>query len=141
MPAVVLWRRDVAGLHVLAMTHPAANGERFIAVSGNCMSMVEIAKILRVRLGAAASKVPRFQMPDWIVRLAAKRNPEMQQLLPLLGSIRNATSEKARRLLGWSPRSGEEAVVASAESLVRFNAEALNDDVRIQNDGLVHWQR
>jgi len=42
------------------------------------------------------------------------------QLLPLLGTIRNATAEKARRVLGWSPRSNEEAVVASAESLIRF---------------------
>jgi len=32
----------------------------------------------------------------------------------------NATSEKARRLLGWNPRSAEEAIVATAESLVRL---------------------
>jgi hypothetical protein len=57
---------------------------------------------------------------DWLVRLAAKRDPAMQQLLPLLGNVRNATSEKAKRVLGWSPRSNEEAVVATAESLMRF---------------------
>jgi len=51
---------------------------------------------------------------------AAKRDPSMQQLLPLLGTIRNATSEKAKRMIGWSPRSNEEAVVATAESLMRF---------------------
>jgi hypothetical protein len=55
-----------------------------------------------------------------VVRLAAKRDPSVQQLLPLLGQIRNATSEKAMRLLGWSPRSNEEAVVGTAESLLRF---------------------
>ena len=44
----------------------------------------------------------------------------MQQLLPLLGTIRNATSDKAKRVLGWSPRSNEEAVVATAESLMKF---------------------
>ncbi|HME05554.1 MAG TPA: hypothetical protein VKG25_00835 [Bryobacteraceae bacterium] len=46
-------------------------------------------------------RVPRLQLPDWLVRLAAKR-------------------DKARRMLGWSPRSNEDAVVATAESLMRF---------------------
>jgi dihydroflavonol-4-reductase len=114
--------RDVADLHIRAMTHPAAKGERFIAVAGNAVSMFEIAKMLRARLGPKASRVPRFQMPDWAVRLAAKRDPALRQLLPLLGNIRNATSEKARRVLGWSPRPEEEVVIATAKSLLEFGA-------------------
>ena len=112
--------RDVADLHLRAMTHPAAKGERFIAVSGDAISMVDIARILRRRLGASARKVPRLQLPDWLVRLAAKRDASVRQVLPLLGVIRNATSEKARRVLGWSSRSNEDAVAATAESLLRF---------------------
>jgi nucleoside-diphosphate-sugar epimerase len=112
--------RDVADLHLRGMTHPSAKGERFIAVSGDSVSMVDIARMLRARLGASARRVPRLQLPDWMVRLAAKRDPSVQQLLPLLGKIRNATSDKARRVLGWSPRSNEEALVGAAESLIRF---------------------
>jgi nucleoside-diphosphate-sugar epimerase len=112
--------RDVADLHLRAMTHPSASGERFIAVSGDSLSMLDIARMLRARLGSSAGKVPRFQLPDWVVRLAAKRDPSVQQLLPLLGKIRNATSEKARRVLGWSPRPNEEAVIGTAESLIQF---------------------
>jgi dihydroflavonol-4-reductase len=112
--------RDVADLHLRAMTHPSAKGERFIAVSGDAISMVDIARMLRAHLGESARRVPRFQLPDWMVRLAARRDPAVRQLLPLLGKIRNATSEKARRILGWSPRSNEEAIVATAKSLVQF---------------------
>jgi dihydroflavonol-4-reductase len=112
--------RDVADLHLRAMAHPSAKGERFIAVSGDSISMVDMARMLRARLGTSARRVPRFQLPDWTVRLAARRDPSVRQLLPLLGKIRNATSEKARRVLGWSPRSNEEALVATAESLIRF---------------------
>jgi dihydroflavonol-4-reductase len=112
--------RDVAELHLRAMTHPSANGERFIAVSGDSISIVDIARMLRARLSGAGKRVPRFQLPDWTVRLAARRDPSVRQLLPLLGKIRNATSEKARRVLGWSPRSNEEAIVATAESLIRL---------------------
>lgn len=112
--------RDVADLHLRAMTHTSAKGERFIAVSGDALSMADIATMLRSRLGAAAKRVPRFELPDFLVRLAAKRDKSLQQLLPLLGKIRNATSAKAQRVLGWSPRSNEEAIVATAESLLRF---------------------
>jgi dihydroflavonol-4-reductase len=44
----------------------------------------------------------------------------MQQLLPLLGKVRNATSEKAQRVLQWTPRPREEAVAATASSMVQL---------------------
>jgi dihydroflavonol-4-reductase len=112
--------RDVADLQLRAMASPAANGERFIAVMGECMSMLDIAHVLRARLGAAAGKVPTRQLPNWLVRLAARFDPAMRQLLPLLGKVRNATSEKAERVLGWRPRPREDALVATAQSLIAF---------------------
>ncbi len=71
--------RDVADLHIRAMTNPAANGERFIAVAGDTMSLLDIAKVLRTHLGASASKVPTRQLPNWLVRLAALRNRGVRQ--------------------------------------------------------------
>jgi dihydroflavonol-4-reductase len=110
--------RDVADLHLLAMTHPAAKGERFLAVEGDFMSIREIALTLKQRLGAAAGRVPTRQLPDWLVRLAAMFDPAAKQLLPELGKRKNGTNAKARTVLGWKPRSREEALVATAESLI-----------------------
>jgi nucleoside-diphosphate-sugar epimerase len=112
--------RDVADLHLRAMTDPAAKGERFLAVAGDFMSVHQIAGVLRARMGAAARKVPALQLPSWLVRLAALRDPAIAQIVPELGKKKNATNAKARRLLGWTPRSNEEAIVATAESLVRL---------------------
>jgi nucleoside-diphosphate-sugar epimerase len=103
------------------MTHPAAAGERFLAVAGDFLSMREIAVVLRSHLGSAAAKVPTRQLPDWLVRLAAFRDPAVKQILPELGKHRNASSAKAQRVLGWRPRSADEAIVATAESLLRLN--------------------
>src|SRR6476646_6052320 len=111
--------RDVADLHLRAMTDAAAKGERFLAVSGDFMSILDIAKVLKARMGDAARRVPTRQIPDWLVRLAALRDPAVKQILPELGKRKNATSAKAQRLLGWTPRSSEDAIVATAESLVR----------------------
>jgi nucleoside-diphosphate-sugar epimerase len=112
--------RDVVDLHLRAMTNPAANGERFLAVAGDFMWMVEIAKILKTHLGEAAKRVPTRELPNWIVRLASLKDPAIKQILPELGKAKNATSEKARSMLSWAPRSNEECVVATAESLMRL---------------------
>ena len=112
--------RDVANLHIRAMTHPAAKGERFLAVAGDFMSIVDIAKVLKSHLGTAAKRVPTRQLPNWLVHLAALRDPAVKQILPELGKMKNATNAKARRVLGWTPRSNEEAIIATAESLLRL---------------------
>lgn len=111
--------RDVAELHLRAMTHPDAAGQRFLAVAGDFMALADIARTLKDRLGAAAGRVSARQLPDWLVRLAATVSPAMRQVLPELGKAKNASNAKARRLLGWSPRSSEEAIVAAAESLLQ----------------------
>jgi nucleoside-diphosphate-sugar epimerase len=110
--------RDVADLHIRAMTDPAAKGERFLAVAGEFLSMVEIARILKSELGAAARRVPARELPDWLVRLVAVFDPAVRLILPELGKRKSASNEKARRLLGWAPRSNEEALLATARSLI-----------------------
>ncbi|MHB1057164.1 MAG: SDR family oxidoreductase [Rhodanobacter sp.] len=110
--------RDVADLHIRAMTDPAAKGERFLAVAGDFLSIRDIAGILKKRMGATARRVPTRQLPNWLVRLAALGDPAVKQILPELGKPKNATGEKARRVLGWAPLSSEEAIVATAESLL-----------------------
>jgi len=112
--------RDVADLHLRAMSAPAAKGERFLAVAGECLSLLAIAKILREHMGIWGRRAPTRQLPNWLVRLVALGVPLARQILPELGKIKNASHDKATRLLGWNPRSNEEAILATAESLVRL---------------------
>ena len=112
--------RDVVDLHIRAMTLLAAKGERFLAVAGDFLWMREIARILKDRMGSAARRVPTRELPNWMVRLASLRDPAIKLILPELGKRKNATNEKARRMLGWTPRSSEEALTATGESLVRL---------------------
>ncbi len=112
--------RDVADLHIRAMTDPAARGERFLAVSGDFMTMLEMAKALKAGLGPAAAKVPTRELPDFMVRLVALFDPAAKQLLPELGKRKNGSNAKARRLLGWSPLSREESLVATARSMMEL---------------------
>ena len=112
--------RDVADLHLRAMTDPAAKGERFIATAGESIWLVEVARILKRAMGESADKVPTKELPNTLLRIAGLKDPAVKAIVPLLGLVMNTTNKKAVNLLGWSPRSTEEAIVATAESLIRL---------------------
>ncbi|GAB4018912.1 aldehyde reductase [Spirosoma migulaei] len=112
--------RDVADLHLKAMTLPQANGQRFIAVAGEGYSVLDIANVLRKNLGQKAAKVPTRELPNWLIKLLARFNPKLKAVIPYLGMVKRASSEKAITRLGWKPRSTEEAIVATATSLIKL---------------------
>jgi nucleoside-diphosphate-sugar epimerase len=112
--------RDTADLHLRAMTNPAAKGERFLAVAEDFVWLIEIARMLKQSLGARAAKVPSRELPDWMVRLVALADKEVAQIVPEIGLSKTASNAKAKRVLGWAPRSNKEAAIASAESLIRL---------------------
>jgi nucleoside-diphosphate-sugar epimerase len=110
--------RDVADLHVRAMTAPEAAGQRFIAMGEDFRWISEMGQWLRDALPARAKKIPKRDLPSPLVRLASVFDAPLRQLTPELGVRKRATNEKARHLLGWTPRSDRDAVVATAESLL-----------------------
>ncbi len=112
--------RDVAHLHIKAMTHPQAKGERFLAASGDSLAMIDIARILRRELGAAAKKAPKRQLPGALVRFLALWKPGLAASVGELGKRKHLNTSKARDVLGWRPRSAEEAIVATAKSLQKL---------------------
>lgn len=114
---VVVDVRDVAAAHVAAMTSPAAAGERFL-LGDRFMWFSEVAATLAREFPAYASKLPSRDIPAWMVHLIALINPPAKQLIPELNRERHISSEKARRVLGWQPRTSEEAVIAGARSLI-----------------------
>lgn len=110
--------RDVADLHIRAMTAPEAAGQRFIA-AGAYAWMGDLAALLRARLdAAAAAKVPTRKVPDLVVRLVGLFDKDLGSVAPGLGRKHDFTSAKAQNLLGWRPRSTEETVIDCARSLI-----------------------
>lgn len=101
--------RDLADLHIRAMTAEAAKGQRFIGVSGDVVTLLDIAKILKEKLGGLAAKVQTSEMED------ATSAP-----------VRRSTSAKAMRVLGWRPRGQEETIIDTARSLFRYGVVRLD---------------
>ncbi len=109
--------RDVADLHIRAMTDPGAAGQRFLAVNG-FLWMEEVGRILRERLGPAASKVPKRVAPNLMVRAMALFDPAIRTIVDDLGQSQAYSAEKAINDLGWSPRPMEDTITQCAQSLI-----------------------
>lgn len=111
--------RDVADLHMRALKAPNMAGERFIA-SGRFMKLREIADVLRAELGEQAHKVPTRNVPDWLVRVAARFNPLARAVVSELGSVRNQDASHAKAVLGWATRPVEQSIADTARCLIEL---------------------
>lgn len=118
--------RDVASLHLLAMTRPEANGQRFLATTGETLSMLEVADILRVAFPAFARKLPKHEIPTAALKLAAKADPMLKMVASVAGTYAETSNEKAVTLLGWHPRSAREAIIATAQSMIDLGIVSAN---------------
>lgn len=110
--------RDVASLHLLAMTAPQANGERFLATTGETLSMLDVANILRESLPAFASQLPTKTIPNAVVKLAAKARLDLRMVASLVGTYAGTSNHKAQTLLDWHPRPAAESIIATAQSMI-----------------------
>lgn len=109
--------RDIADLHIRAMTSPAAAGERFIG-AGPFFWMKDIAAVLKAQAPDISKKVPSNPIPNWLIRLSASFDPLVRDRLFELDKHRPISAEKARTLLGWSPRTNAQSILDTARSLV-----------------------
>ena len=60
------------------------------------------------------------ELPDLMLRLAAMFDPIVRGRLFELGKRRDASPEKAKAQLGWAPRPGDEAIMATARDMIRL---------------------
>jgi len=109
--------RDVADLHVRALTTPGIAGERFIA-NDRFLKLREIADVLRAQLGPQAHKVTTRNAPDWAVRIAALFVPVAKAVVGELGSVRHQSPAHAKEVLGWATRPAEQSIVDTARALL-----------------------
>lgn len=110
--------RDIAALHVLALETPGLANERFIG-AGPFLTALEVAAVLRARLGEKARKAPTRLMPDWLVNVLALFNPEVRGIRTEIGKVRHVDASRARERLGWTMRPVEDTIAECGESLIR----------------------
>jgi dihydroflavonol-4-reductase len=109
--------RDVAEMILQAMDTPIAAGKRFIA-NGATIPLLEFANILRRNFASRGYRVPTTVLPDLMIRLMALLVPKLKNVTDQLDWNYSLSTEQARTILGWQPRSYEGTIVEMAESLI-----------------------
>lgn len=109
--------RDIADIHVKALTAPDMDGERFLA-AGKFFKLHDIALLLRERLGEQGKKIPRRRLPDWLMKLVSLWDPVARQVITELGKVRHADASHAKEKLGWQTRDEEQTIEDTARSLI-----------------------
>ena len=117
IPLVLVDVRDVAAAHIAAMTAPAAGGNRF-PMGESTMFVIEAARILRAAYPERAGKIPRFQMPDWALRLYGLFDKDVRGNLGELGVLKRLDSTPTIALLGRPLIPARESITATAKCLI-----------------------
>lgn len=113
--------RDVAAVHVAAMEKPEAAGERYITAA-EFIWLLDMVAILRERFPERAWRMPRWALPNGLVRFAANFRPDLKATLGDLGRVWHASGAKAEAAFGIRLRPAREAIVAMAEKLIALGA-------------------
>ena len=111
--------RDLADLHVRALTLPGMANERFIA-SSRFYKFTEIAQMLKDELGDQAARVSTRVAPNFVVRLVGLFRPDFRPLLTELGNVRNVDASHAQAVLGWTPTPVQQTLGDCGRSLIEL---------------------
>jgi len=92
--------RDIAKLHVSAMTAKGAPGQRFIACTAEPVEMATLAKVLRE---AGYKKAPSIKAPTFLLKLMSFIDPEARGMLPFIGKKASLDNSATIKVLNWKP--------------------------------------
>ncbi len=109
--------RDLADLHVLAMTHPEAEGHRFLAQPGE-ITMPQMARLLKEYLGERGRRISTMTIPDVVIKAGARFNSSLAVMNTLIGMKHRHDSTKAHRVLGWEPRPIDQTIIDTVEYII-----------------------
>lgn len=106
--------RDVARLHVKALTAPGAAGKRFIAATAEPVEMATLASVLR---SAGYGKVPSRRAPSFLLRFMGLFDREARGMMPFLGKKAAFDNRATFELLEWKPTPIETSFKEMAQAL------------------------
>lgn len=106
--------RDVAKLHVAAMTAEGAVGKRFIASSDEPLHFKEVTGILK---NAGYKKASTRQAPKFLLKVMSLFDDQVKGLLPMVGERQTVANQETYEILGWEPTPMNQSLIETAESI------------------------
>lgn len=106
--------RDVAKMHVAAMTNPQAPGRRFVVASEKPIKMIDAAAALK---RAGYEKVSTRRAPTLLLKMMAPFNSDVKGMISFLGKSVEIDNSETRAILRWEPTPFETSLTDMAASI------------------------
>ena len=106
--------RDVAILHLKAMTTPEADGKRFIAAHSEPTWMYQVAEVLSA---AGYEKIKLKKAPSFMLKLIGLFDNKTKSLVPMLDKYVPCDNSQTVKILNWEPMPWEQAFIEHAKSI------------------------
>lgn len=110
--------RDVAALHVDAMTNPAAGGNRCIASEGTYW-MSDVGRMLRPAF--PERRIPTGEFPNWLLHLVALFDRDVRHNVHEIGTMKRVDGHRGPQRLGRPLIPTADAAIATGRSLVEHS--------------------
>ena len=101
------------------MTKPNVGGRRLI-VGSEVKKMVEISKIMAEALPEYAKKLPKKELPNFLVKIISHLDTSAKMMVPDLGIQMQTDPSYAEDLLGFKFKPAKGCVEDAAKSVVRL---------------------
>lgn len=106
--------RDVALLHVRALTEPEAAGQRIIASDSAPLGFAYVAQILKDEgFSGPSTRIA----PNFMIRMTALFDREAKGMLGYLGMDLSADNSKTREMFDWLPIPFKETIVDTGRAI------------------------
>ncbi len=109
--------RDVAEVHIKVMETGEAGGKRFATASDN-LSIMEMANVIKAAYPQYRGKLPKFEMPNWAVRIYSLFDSDVRSNIGELGLVRLIDASRAKAVLGHEFISSQEALLATTKTII-----------------------
>lgn len=109
--------RDVADMHVAALEHKEAIGQRYLATA-EYMPFPKVAAVVQELY--PDRKVVQRTVPDWIIKLVAMFGGPARQIINDIGNEKVFEGRKGEALMGHPYISARDSIRDTAESVIRF---------------------
>ena len=111
--------KDVAKAHVLSLKNSKVNGRRLL-IGSEVKKMLEISKIMQEEFPQYAKKLPKKEMPNFMLKLISYLDSSAKIMVPELGILMQTDTTYAEDLLGMKFKPARDSIKDAGNSVIRL---------------------
>ena len=111
--------KDVAKAHVACIGNTKVGGRRLI-VGKEVKKLIELSQIMAEAMPEYAKKLPKKELPNFMVKLISYLDTSAKTMIPDLGITMQTDTTYAEELLGFKFKPAKDCITENAKSVVRL---------------------